>query len=313
MNKNVRAAVIQSGSEVCNLSANSEKVRALTFEAAGMGAEIVLFPEAFISGYPHGCDFGARVGYRTMEGREEFLKYWNSSIEIPGKETEFLAKVAKENNVYLIVGVVEKGLSTLYCSVIFFSPEGEYLGKHRKLMPTASERVIWGQGDGATMPVFETKAGKIGSVICWENYMPLLRTYMYSKGIQIYCTPTADDRDEWISTIKHIAMEGRCFVLSCCQYLERKNYPDSINVDDKKNVLIRGGSCIISPFGKILAGPVYDKECILTADLDLNEIIRGKFDFDVTGHYSRPDIFKFSVNDGSGSEAASDYKIESLI
>jgi nitrilase len=298
MSKDIRVALVQSGSEVFNLQANLEKVRDLTADAAKKGAKLVLFPEAFISGYPHGCDFGVRVGYRKPEGREEFLQYWNSSLKIPSQESDFLANIAKENQVYLVIGVVEQGLNTLYCSVVFYSPQGEFLGKHRKVMPTAAERVIWGQGDGSTLPVFDTEIGKMGAVICWENYMPLLRTHLYSKGIQIYCAPTADSRESWISTIRHIAMEGRCFVLSCCQYLERTNYPENINVDDKNEILMHGGSCVINPMGQIIAGPVYDKECIITADINLDEVIRGKFDFDVTGHYSRPDIFRLIVNEG---------------
>ena len=302
MNKKVKAAVIQVGSEICNLHANLEKVKDWTKRAALQGANLVLFPEAFISGYPHGCDFGARVGYRTSQGREEFLKYWDSSVIVPGEATDFLAETARENNVYLIVGIVEKDSNTLYCSVVFFSPEGEYLGKHRKIMPTAVERLIWGQGDGSTLSVFDTEIGKIGSVICWENYMPLLRTYMYSQGIQIYCAPTADSREEWISTVRHIAMEGRCFVLSCCQYLERKNYPENMNMDDEHEVLMSGGSCIINPMGQIIAGPIYGRECIILSDIDLDEIIRGKFDFDVTGHYSRPDIFQLVMNKGFSAD-----------
>jgi nitrilase len=296
-NQNITVAVVQASSLVCNLQANLDKTRDLTSEAKKKGAKLVLFPEAFISGYPHGCDFGAKIGFRTSKGREEYLEYWNSSIKVPSPATEYLSQIAAENNVYLVIGVVEQDLGTLYCSVLFFSPEGKYLGKHRKLVPTASERIIWGFGDGTTLPVIDTKIGKIGAVICWENYMPLLRTHMYSKGIQIYCAPTADDREEWISTMRHIAMEGRCFVLSCCQYLQKSDYPASMNIYDKKELLMRGGSCIINPLGQILIGPNYEGECILTAKINLDEIIKTKYDLDVVGHYSRPDIFKLFVND----------------
>jgi nitrilase len=164
------------------------------------------------------------------------------------------------------------------------------LGKHRKLMPTAMERVIWGSGDGSTMPVVTTKLGKIGAVICWENYMPLLRTAMYAKGIELYCAITVDDRETWIPTVRHIALEGRCFVLSSSQFLQRADL-------SSQDVLIRGGSCIIGPLGQILAGPKYGEECILTADLDLAELPRAKFDFDVVGHYARPDVFRLVVNE----------------
>jgi len=184
--------------------------------------------------------------------------------------------------------------------VLFFSADGRYLGKHRKLMPTASERLIWGFGDGSTLPVFETPLGRLGAVICWENYMPLLRMTMYAKGIQLYCAPTADGRDSWIATMQHIALEGRCFVLSCNQFARRRDYPQDYNTsfgDDPETILSRGGSCIVNPLGQILAGPNYSEECILTAELDLADIARGKFDFDVVGHYARPDIFSLHVNE----------------
>jgi nitrilase len=200
----------------------------------------------------------------------------------------------------MVIGVIEREIGTLYCTALFFASDGRLMGKHRKLMPTAMERLIWGFGDGSTLPVFETPLGKIGSVICWENYMPMLRMAMYSKGIQLYCAPTADDRDTWIPTMQHIALEGRCFVLASCQYIKRGAYPQdysAIQGDDPDTLIIRGGSCIVGPLGQILAGPNYEGECILTADIDLGEIARGKYDFDVTGHYARPDVFRLYVNE----------------
>jgi nitrilase len=185
--------------------------------------------------------------------------------------------------------------------VLFFGPDGRYLGKHRKLMPTASERLIWGFGDGSTLPVFETPIGRVGAVICWENFMPLLRMTMYAKGIQLYCAPTADGRDSWLPSMQHIALEGRCFVLSCNQFARRSDYPDDYAApqfgDDPQTVVSRGGSCIVGPLGQILAGPNYESECILTADLDLDDVARGKFDLDVVGHYARPDVFQLRVNE----------------
>jgi nitrilase len=190
----------------------------------------------------------------------------------------------------------------LFCSVLFFGPDGQLRGKHRKLMPTASERLIWGLGDGSTMPVIETEGRKIGAAICWENYMPLFRTAMYAKGVNIWCAPTVDDREVWQSTMQHIALEGRCFVLSACQYLLRSDCPSwyhPIQGDDPGTVLIGGGSVIVSPLGQILAGPARNGELVLTAELDLVEIARGKFDLDVVGHYARPDIFTLSVDERS--------------
>ncbi|MBW1972243.1 MAG: carbon-nitrogen hydrolase family protein [Deltaproteobacteria bacterium] len=297
-----KVAVVQAGSVAFDTKGSVDKACSLTTEAAKKGAKLVVFPEAFVSAYPKGLDFGARVGMRSSEGRDEFLRYWNSAIDVPGPFTNSLAATAHKNKVYLIIGVIERDVGTLYCTILFFSPQGTLMGKHRKIMPTAMERLIWGFGNGSTLPVFDTSIGKIGSVICWENYMPLLRMAMYSKGIQLYCAPTADDRDSWIPTIQHIAMEGRCFVLSSCQFIKRGSYPKNypaLQGDDPNTVLIRGGSCIVSPLGKILAGPEYNKECILTADIDLDEITRGKYDFDVVGHYARPDIFRLYVNECS--------------
>ncbi len=245
--------------------------------------KLVVFPEAFIGGYPKGFDFGARVGSRSAEGREQFREYFDGALEIPSPSCSALAAIARSNGIHLVIGVIERDGGTLYCTVLFFSPDGELAGKHRKVMPTAMERLVWGFGDGSTLPVLHTKLGRIGAVICWENYMPLLRMAMYSKGVQIYCAPTVDDRETWLPTMRHIALEGRCFVLSACQY--------------SSEPLIRGGSCIVAPLGHVLAGPNVDEETILTADLDLDEITRGKYDLDVVGHYARPDIFELRVNE----------------
>ena len=209
-----------------------------------------------------------------------------------------LASATREGGAYLVIGIIERDGGTLYCTALFFGPDG-LLGKHRKLMPTAVERIIWGFGDGSTLPVFDTPGGKMGAVICWENYMPLLRAAIYARGIQIYCAPTADDRETWVPTMRHIALESRCFELSACQYIRRGDYP-AIQGDDPQTVLMRGGSVIVNPLGRVLAEPDYSDEKILTADLDPGEIAEGKFDLDVTGHYSRPDVFRLEVNEKAG-------------
>ena len=245
-------------------------------------------------------DFGARVGSRQPEGRLDFRRYFESAIDVPGPDVDRIGTAAKEAGVYLVVGVIERDIGTLYCTILFFAPDGSYLGKHRKLMPTAMERLVWGFGDGSTLPVFDTELGKLGAVICWENFMPLRRTTMYSKGIQLYCAPTADSRDTWIPAMQMVAMEGRCFVLTACQYLQRKDCPAdyaAIQSDDPETVLMRGGSAIISPMGEVIAGPSYNGEDILVADLDMGEITGGKYDFDVVGHYARPDVFRLYVNE----------------
>jgi nitrilase len=296
----VRVAVVQAAPVGFDLERTLQKIRDLATEAAGAGAQLIVFPEAFVSGYPRGLDFGAKVGSRTFEGRELFRRYWESSIDVPGPATASLGSAARAAGAYLVIGVVEREGGTLYCSVLFFAADGTLLGKHRKLMPTAAERLVWGFGDGSTMPVFDTPFGRLGAVICWENYMPLLRMHMYAQHIQIYCAPTADDRETWFATMRHIALEGRCFVLGCNQFARRGDYPSAypaIQGDDPDAVMSRGGSCIIDPLGRVLAGPVHDRATILTADLDLDEIARGKFDFDVVGHYARPDVFRLVVNE----------------
>ncbi len=296
----VTVAVVQAASVAFDRKRSVAKVLDLTRDAARKGAKLVLFPEAFVSGYPRGLDFGAAVGWRTEEGREDFKRYFESSVEVPGPAVDALSKAARSNSVYLVVGVIERERGTLYCCVLFFAPDGKLLGKHRKVMPTASERLIWGFGDGSTLPVYDTPYGKLGAVICWENYMPLLRTYMYSQGIEIYCAPTADHRDTWSATMQHIATEGRCFVLGCNQFNRRSDFPKNYHTalgDAPETVVSRGGSCIVDPFGKFLAGPNFMEETILVAELERGLLPKAKFDFDVVGHYSRPDIFRLIVDD----------------
>jgi nitrilase len=300
VSKKVRVAVVQAAPALFDPRKSLQKLADLTADAAKQGAELVVFPEAYVAGYPKGHDFGTCVGFRTSEGRDEFRRYLESAIEVPGELTETIGMVAKNHAVHLVVGVVERDGGTLYCTALIVGPDGILLGKHRKLMPTAMERVIWGSGDGSTLPVVSTKLGRIGSVICWENYMPLLRMAMYAKRVELYCAITVDDRDTWLSTVTHIAVEGRCFVLSACQFLQRTDLPPGYptgRLPATQDVLIRGGSCIIGPLGQLLAGPKYGAECILTADLDLADLSRAKFDFDVVGHYSRPDVFRLEVNE----------------
>jgi nitrilase len=295
-----RVAVVQAGSVLFDTARTLDRFTGLTAEAAGRGARLVVFPEAFVGGYPKGLGFGTRMGSRTPEGREEFRRYFSAAVEMPGPATEVMGRAAREHGVHLVAGVVERAGSTLYCTALFFGPDGSLLGKHRKLMPTAMERLVWGQGDGSTLPVIDTPVGRVGAVICWENYMPLLRTAMYARGVEVYCAVTVDDRDTWLPTVRHIALEGRCFVLSACQCLLRKDCPADHAAgfgDDPNTVLIRGGSCIIGPFGQLLAGPVYGEAAVLTADLDPDEIPRARFDFDPVGHYARPDVFKLLVNE----------------
>jgi nitrilase len=293
-------AVVQAGSVLFDTPATLGKGVALARQAAADGAQLVVLPEAFIGGYPKGLDFGVTIGSRTPGGRDEFRRYYESAIEVPGPETDELAALAGELGIFLVAGAIERDGGTLYCVALYFGPDGELLGKHRKLMPTAGERLIWGTGDGSTMPVFSTGGATVGAAICWENYMPLFRAAMYDKGVDLWCAPTVDDRDAWQATMRHVALEGRCFVLSACQYLTRASLPDDVHPvqgDDPETVLIGGGSVIVSPLGEVIAGPLRDGEGILRATVDLKDLARARFDFDATGHYARPDVFTLHVDE----------------
>jgi len=295
----VRAAVVQAAPVIFDTPRTIAKLVDLTEQAAAQRADIVVFPEAFVGGYPKGLDFGARLGMRSPEGREDFRRYYESAITVPGPEMLEIAEVARRDRLHLVVGVIERDGGTLYCTALMFGPDGSLLGKHRKLMPTALERLVWGLGDGSTITVVDSAIGRFGSVICWENYMPLLRMAMYAKGIEIYCAPTVDDRETWLPTMRTIALEGRCFVLSACQYLTRADCPKAYNAsqgDDPSTVLIRGGSCIVDPLGNVLVEPNFEGEITHLADLDRGVIARGKYDLDVTGHYARPDVFNLTID-----------------
>ena len=296
----ITAGVAQVGSVPFDTEASIAKVEDYIAKAGAAGCQIVVFPEAIVSGYPKGSDFDISIGRRTERGREEFRRYFAASINVPGPETRRVGQAAAAANLHAVVGVMERELGTLYCTALFFGPDGSLLGKHRKLMPTAGERVAWGFGDGSTLPVFATPIGNIGAVICWENYMPMLRMTMYAKGISIYCAPTADDRETWLPTMRHIALEGRCYVLTACQVIRRGDFPADYRCtisNDSEEILMRGGSSIIDPLGNVLVGPVFNEEALLTSQLDMDALVRAKLDFDVAGHYARPDVFSLRVNE----------------
>jgi len=301
----IKVAVVQAASVLFDAAASVAKACRLTQEAAAAGAQLVLFPEAFVPAYPRGFSFGMVVGSRTPEGRMLWQRYWENSVEVPGPLTEQLGQAAMEAGIHLAIGIIERDSTysrgTIYCTLLHFGPDGRLLGKHRKLKPTGAERLIWGEGDGSTLHVLNTTVGRIGGLICWENYMPLARMALYQQGVELYLAPTADSRDTWQATLRHIACEGRCFVLGCNQYVTKDMYPTDLpclsELAAQPDVMCRGGSVIVSPLGEVIAGPLYDQEGILYADLDMGEIVRGKLDFDVAGHYARRDVFRFAVND----------------
>jgi nitrilase len=301
--RQVVVAVVQAAPILFHREATVEKACQLTRDAAAQGAELVLLPESFIPAYPRGLSFGTVVGSRSPEGRKTWERYWAHSVEVPGPATEALCATAREVGVFLAVGITEResqtSRGTLYCSLLYIGPDGRLLGAHRKLKPTGSERLIWGEGDGSSLKVYETAVGRIGGLICWENYMPLARMALYSQGVEVYLAPTADARETWQATLRHIACEGRCFVLGCNQFVTKSMYPADLagleDLDDQPEVMCRGGSAIVSPLGEVLAGPLYDREGMLLADLDLSEVVRARYDFDVVGHYARPDVFEYAV------------------
>lgn len=298
----VKVAVVQAAPVLFDREATLDKTAELVCQAKKLGAELVLLPEAFIPAYPRGLSFGIVVGRRSEKGRTTWQRYWEESVEVPSAATQRLGEMAREAQLFLAIGVIERDPSgTLYCTVLYFGADGTLLGKHRKLKPTAAERLIWGEGDGSTLTVVDAGFGRVGGLICWENYMPLARMAIFDRGVDVYLAPTADARDTWQATVRHIALEGRCFVLSCNQYVTKSMYPHDLpgieDLDGQPEVMCRGGSVIVSPLGEVLAGPLFDEEGILTAEIDIAEVARAKLDFDVVGHYARPDIFKLSVDD----------------
>jgi nitrilase len=302
--RTVKVAVVQAAPVMFDLPATLQKMRRLIQDSASAGARLVLFPEAYIPAYPRGLSFGMVVGQRSQEGRNQWQRFYEEAVEVPGVVTEALGAASRDAGVYTVVGLIEResriGRGTLYCTLLYFGPDGRLLHRHRKLKPTGSERLIWGEGDGSTLEVLGTDIGRVGGLICWENYMPLARMTLYAQGIEIYLAPTADARDTWQATLRHIACEGRCFVLGCNQFVTKAMYPrEWAELDELRGsaeVVCRGGSAIYSPLGELLAGPVYDREDVLFGELDLGEVVRGKLDFDPVGHYARPDVFQLRVN-----------------
>jgi nitrilase len=291
-------AALQIGASPEGKDATLERILAFEAKISASGAALVVMPEALLGGYPKGEIFGTRLGYRLPEGRDAYARYYQNAIDVPGPETDTLAALSQRTGASLVIGVIERAGSTLYCTALYFDPATGLAATHRKLMPTGTERLIWGQGDGSTLPVLETAAGRIGGAICWENHMPLLRTAMYAKGVQIWCAPTVDERDIWQCSMRHIAHEGRCFVISACQV---QPSPAELGLDvpgwDPQRPLINGGSLIVGPLGDVLAGPLHGQTGLLTASIDVDELVRARYDFDVVGHYARPDVFTLEVDE----------------
>ncbi|NCD69788.1 carbon-nitrogen hydrolase family protein [Mucilaginibacter agri] len=298
--RKVKVGVAQATPALFDMAGTVEIVCNWIDKAAQQGCELLLFPESFIPCYPRGLSFEAVIGKRTDRGREMWLDYWNNSIETTSPHIKTISEAIKKAGIMVALGVTEKETigGTLHCSLLYFDKDGTLLGRHRKLKPTGLERYIWGESDGTTLTTLDTDLGIIGGLICWENYMPLARMSMYTKGVQIYLAPTADARPSWQSTMQHIALEGRCFVLACNQFVRKSDYPEQYQSEltDEPEIMSAGGSVIISPTGEVLAGPLWNEEGLLTAELDFSVLAKSKLDFDVIGHYARPDVFDYIVN-----------------
>jgi nitrilase len=291
-------AALQIGSDPRGNAATLERILSFEEEIRAEAASLVAMPEALLGGYPKGERFGTQLGFRTSEGREAFARYHDNAVDLDGPEVTALAGLAARTGATLVVGVIERAGATLYCTALFLDPERGLVAKHRKLMPTGTERLIWAQGDGSTMPVVHSRAGRVGAAICWENQMPLFRAAMYAKGVEIWCAPTVDERDVWRSTMRAIAHEGRCFVVSACQ-VQPSPAELGVHVEhwDDDRPLIRGGSLIVGPLGDVLAGPLENETALVAAEIDPGEIVRARYDLDVSGHYARPDIFTLTVDE----------------
>lgn len=290
-------AALQIGASKEGTPKTVEKILSYEQELIDKKVKLVVLPEATIGGYPKGSQFGTYLGYRLPEGRKEFVEYHKQSIEVPGPEISQLEGLSKRTGTMIVTGVIERGGSTLYCTMVYIDPDRGFVGQHRKLMPTATERLVWGQGDGSTLYVAESKElGGIGGGICWENYMPLYRAAYYAKGLNIYVAPTVDDREIWASLIKTIAVEGRQFAISAVPFLSWEEHTRDVPGYTREQP-INGGSLIVDPYGEVLAGPFVGAEGLLTAEIDLDIILEARYDLDPTGHYTRPDVFKLTVDE----------------
>ena len=293
MNSAVRVACVQAEPVVFDRAGTLEKLARLVRETAGEGAQIVLFPETFVPVYP--SNRWARHLAHGSEGTKLFARLLEQSVEVPGPHAAALAAVAREHGIWLAVGINERERGTIYNSLLLFAPNGRLALHHRKLVPTNHERLVWGQVDGRGLETVDIGAARVGGLICWENLMPLARFALYERGVELYLAPTADDSEEWHYSIRHIAREARAFVVSSCSFQRASSYPDDIPLADGGELLDRGGSAIVSPDGSYLAGPLWDEEGILYADLDPALLHAARQRFDPAGHYHRPDVLSLNV------------------
>ncbi len=305
VSKKIKIAAVQMPSVSLNKDASAERACKYMAEASQNGAGLVVFPEAFIPVYP---DWVWTVpAAKKVIINELYTKLLDNSVRIPDKTTARLCEAAKKAGVYVAIGINERNSeasdSSIYNTILYISKTGEIMGKHRKLIPTGGERLMWAPGDGSTLTSFKTEIGTLGGLLCWENYMPLARFAMYSTGVQIYIAPTWDSSEAWLIAMRHIAREGGMFVIGCCQAMKMTDIPDEYEFKSfypaDREWLNRGNSCVVNPKGEIIAGPLSEQQEILYANLNLDEIPAQKWLFDVAGHYSRNDVFDFTVREGN--------------
>lgn len=303
LKQSCKIAVIQAAPVMFDKAACTEKAITYIEEAAKKEVDLIVFPELFIPGYPYGMTFGFTVGSRNPKGRLDWKMYYDNSILVPGPETELLSAAAKKAKAYVSIGISEREPlnGTLYNSNIIFDPQGEIVSVHRKLKPTGAERVVWGDADKGYFPVVDSPWGVMGSMVCWESYMPLARVALYEKGLTIYISPNTNDNEEWQATIRHIAIEGHCYFINCDMFFTKEMYPKDLHMPEEieklNDIVCRGGSCIVNPYGHYETEPVWDKEEIIYAELDMNKVVSSRMEFDATGHYARPDVLELKVND----------------
>ena len=302
MNEPIKVACVQAEPVVLRREATIDKLERLTGEAAREGARLVVFPETFVPVYPSSLWAKSFAGWADPRAKAAFARLARESLAVPGPDCERLGSIARENDVWIVTGVNEvdpERPGTIYNSLLYHAPDGRLALHHRKLVPTNHERLVWGQGDGRGVRAIDTPIGRIGGLICWENYMPLARFSLYESGVEIYIGSTADDGDAWQATLVHIARESRAFVVAPAHFQRASAYPDDFPLREELGdveVIGRGGSAILGPDGAYLAGPLYDEEGILYAELDPQRLYEERQRFDPAGHYHRPDVFKLSVS-----------------
>jgi nitrilase len=293
MREPVTVACAQAEPVPFDREATIGRIAEIAAEVAGKRAQLVLFPEAFIPAYP--SNRWVRFLAGGQDSKSAYAKLARESLEVPGPDSDRLGEIAREHSLWLAVGANELDRGTIYNALLLYGPAGELALHHRKLVPTNHERLVWGPGNGAGLEAVDTGIGRVGGLICWENFMPLARFSLYESGVEIYLAPTAEDSEQWHDSMKHIARESRAFVLSCCVYQRASSYPDDVQLAEGDELVGRGGSAIFGPDGAYLDGPLWDEEGILYAELDPQRLYEERQRFDPAGHYHRPDVFRLKV------------------